>query len=216
MLYLPENLKKYRILKDLTQEDVAEFLGITAQSVSKWERGESYPDITFLPALANIFETSVDLLIGMDTIRAEETRFNIHKKAVGYQRSGDYDMAEKTYRDALLIYPNKPGMILGLASTLALKGNTDEAIELMERGLPLSINEKQKSTMRATLCFLYLKAGREDKANKLASELPHTRESREVIQPLIQQGLNNSEIDENTIYLRLFKEWFDKTSSNWT
>lgn len=124
MLYLPENLKKYRILKDLTQEDVAEYLGITAQSVSKWERGESYPDITFLPALANIFETSVDLLIGMDTIRAEETRYNIHKKAVGYQRSGDYDKAEKTYRDALLIYPNKPGMILGLASTLALKGNT--------------------------------------------------------------------------------------------
>lgn len=197
MLYLPENLKKYRILKDLTQEDVAEFLGITAQSVSKWERGESYPDITFLPALANIFETSVDLLIGMDTIRAEETRYNIHKKAVGYQRSGDYDMAEKTYRDALLIYPNKPGMILGLASTLALKGNTNEAIELMERGLPLSINEKQKSTMRATLCFLYLKAGREDKANRLASELPHTRESREVIQPLIQQGLDDEQIDEN-------------------
>lgn len=197
MLYLPENLKKYRILKDLTQEDVAEYLGITAQSVSKWERGESYPDITFLPALANIFETSVDLLIGMDTIRAEETRYNIHKKAVGYQRSGDYDMAEKTYRDALLIYPNKPGMILVLASTLALKGNTEEAIELMERGLPLSINEKQKSTMRATLCFLYLKTGKDDKANRLASELPHTRESREVIQPLIKQGLNVSQIDEN-------------------
>lgn len=197
MLYLPQNLKKYRILKDLTQEDVAEYLDITAQSVSKWERGESYPDITFLPALANIYETSVDLLIGMDTIRAEETRYNIHKKAVAYQRSGDYDMAEKTYRDALLIYPNKPGMILGLASTLALKGSTDEAIELMERGLPLSINEKQKSTMRATLCFLYLKAGREDKANRLASELPHTRESREVIQPLIQQGLDDEQIDEN-------------------
>ena len=80
MLYLPENLKKYRILKDLTQEDVAEYLGITAQSVSKWECGESYPDITFLPTLANIFETSVDLLIGMDKIRAEETRYNIHKR----------------------------------------------------------------------------------------------------------------------------------------
>ena len=197
MIYLPENLKKYRVLKNLTQEDVAEYLGITPQSVSKWERGESYPDITFLPALANIFETSVDLLIGMDTIRAEETRYNIHKKAVEYQRSGDYDLAEKTYRDALLIYPNNPGMILGLASTLALKGNTDEAIELMERGLPLSINEKQKATVRATLCFLYLKAGREDKANRLASELPHTRESREVIQPLIQQGFEDEQIDEN-------------------
>lgn len=120
MFYLPDNLKKYRILKDLKQEDVAGYLGITAQSVSKQERGESYPDITFLPALANIFETCVDLLIGMDTIRAEETRYNIHRKAVAYQRSGDYDKAEKTYRDALLIYPNKPGMILGLASILRL------------------------------------------------------------------------------------------------
>ena len=113
MLYLPENLKKYRLLKNLTQEDIAQYLGITAQSVSKWERGESYPDITFLPALANVFETSIDLLLGMDTIRAEETRLSIHKKAVAYQRDGDYDSAEKIYRDALLIYPNKPGMILG-------------------------------------------------------------------------------------------------------
>ena len=197
MIYLPANLKKYRIAKGLTQEDVAELLGITAQSVSKWERGESYPDITFLPALANIFETSVDLLIGMDTIRAEQTRFSVHQKAVAFQQSGDYDMAEKTYREALLIYPNMPGMILGLASTLALKGDTEEAIELIERGLPLSANEKQKSTLRAALCFLYLKAGKEDKASKLASELPHTRESREVIQPLIQQGLSASQIDEN-------------------
>lgn len=196
MLYLSENLKKYRILKNLTQEEVAEYLRITPQSVSKWERGESYPDITFLPALANIFETSIDLLVGMDAIRAEATRYSIHEKAVKYQRSGDYDSAEKTYRDALLIYPNKPGMILGLAGTLALKGNTEEAIELMERGLPISSNEKQKATMRAALCFLYRKAGYEDKANRLASELPHTRESREVIQPLIQQGLTEEEADE--------------------
>lgn len=197
MMYLSENLKKYRMKKELTQEDVAQMLGITPQSVSKWERGESYPDITLLPALANIFETSVDLLIGMDTIRAEETRYNIHKKAVAYLRSGDLDMAEQTYREALLIYPNKPGMILGLASTLALKGETEEAIELMERGLPISINEKQKATMRAALCFLYLKAGRADKAERLAGDLPHMRESREVIQPLIRQGLDDEQIDAN-------------------
>ena len=197
MLYLSENLKKYRSLKNLTQEDVAEYLGITPQSVSKWERGESYPDITFLPALANIFETSIDLLIGMDTIRAEQTRYNIHKTAVEFQRNGDYASAEKVYRDALLIYPNNPGMILGLAGVLALQGKSEEAIELMERGLPISINEKQKSTTRAALCFLYLKCGRKDKAEALASELPHTRESREVVQPLISKGLNDNEIDAN-------------------
>ena len=61
MFYLSENLKKYRSMKNLTQEDVAEYLGVTPQSISKWERGECYPDITFLPALTNIFETSIDL-----------------------------------------------------------------------------------------------------------------------------------------------------------
>lgn len=196
MLKLSENLKKYRIMKNLTQEDVATYLGITPQSVSKWERGEAYPDITFLPALANIFETSIDLLIGMDAIRGEEAIHNIHAKASACQRDGDYDLAEKTYRDALLLYPNKPGMILGLAGVLALKGEAEEAIELIERGLPLSDSEKQKSTMRATLCFLYLKAGKENKANQLASELPHMRESREVIQPLIQRGLDEKQMDE--------------------
>ena len=197
MMYLSANLKKYRIMKELTQEDVAEYLGITPQSVSKWERGESYPDITLLPALANIFETSVDLLLGMDTIRADETRRNIHKTAVEYQQSGDYAMAEKTYREALLSYPNDPGMLLGLAGVLALKGSTAEAIELTEKGLPLSENEKQRATMRAVLCFLYLKAGSEDKANRLASQLPHMRESREVIQPLIREGMDDAAIDEN-------------------
>lgn len=146
MFFLSQNLKKYRILKNLTQEDIAEYLNITPQSVSKWERGECYPDITFLPALANILGTSIDLLIGMDTIRAEQTRYTIHKNATELEKQGDYPAAEKLYRDALLIYPNKPGMILGLAGVLALQGKTEEAIEYMEKGLPLSNNEKQKAT----------------------------------------------------------------------
>lgn len=196
MFYLSENLKKYRIMNNLTQEDVAEYLGVTPQSVSKWERSECYPDITLLPTLANIFETSLDLLIGMDTIRSQETRYNIHRKATEYQRNGDYVSAEKVYRDALMIYPNDSGMLLGLAGVLALKGDSEEAINLIERGLSLSDNEKQKSTMRAALCFLYLKCGKVDKASQLASKLPHTRESREVIQPFIQKGIEDSEINK--------------------
>lgn len=132
----------------------------------------------------------------MDTVRAVETRYSIHKKANEFMRNGSLDLAEKVYRDALLIYPNKPGMMLGLASVLALKDELEEAIVLIEKGLPLSINEKQKATMRATLCFLYLKCGRTEKAKLLASELPHMRESREVIEPIIAQKLSSDEIGE--------------------
>ena len=206
MFYLAENLKKYRIKKNLTQEELADLLGLTPQSISKWERAESYPDITLLPALANIFETSIDLLIGMDTIRAEQTRYNIHSKATDLQRAGDYADAEKVYRDALLIYPNKPGMLLGLAGVLALQGKAEDAIAYIERGLPLSENEKQKATMRAVLCFLYLQCENSKKANMLASELPHMRESREVIQPLVQSTLDDTDIHRHIRVLLLGEE----------
>ena len=113
----------------------------------------------------------------MDTIRAEETRYRIHQTANQLQRLGDYQAAEKVYRDALLIYPNKPGMMLGLAGVLSLLGKYEEAIDWVERGLPLSSNEKQKATMRAVLCFLYLKSGLEKKADMLVRlsslTLPH-------------------------------------------
>ena len=66
MIYIGENIKKLRREKELTQETLADFLGVTFQSVSKWERGESYPDITLLPAIASFFDVSYDELLGFD------------------------------------------------------------------------------------------------------------------------------------------------------
>lgn len=206
MLYLSENIKKYRTEKNLTQEELAQYLQVSAQSVSKWERGESCPDISLLPALANIFETSVDLLLGMDTIRAEETRWQMHSEATNLQKAQKYDAAEKVYRDALRFYPGDASIILGLAGVLALQGNSEEAIELTERGLALAPGEKQKATMRAVLCFLYLKTGKKEKADLLAAALPHRRESREEIQPLIRRGISDEETDARIRYILLGEE----------
>ena len=51
----------------LTQDKLAELLGVTAQAVSKWENDQSCPDITMLPQLADIFSISIDALLGRDT-----------------------------------------------------------------------------------------------------------------------------------------------------
>lgn len=51
----------------LTQDRLAEQLGVTAQAVSKWENDQSYPDITMLPKLAEIFGISIDGLLGVTT-----------------------------------------------------------------------------------------------------------------------------------------------------
>ncbi len=70
-VYFGENLKKLRKSKKLTQESLAEFLGMSFQAVSKWERGETYPDITMLPVIAAFFGVTVDSLLGTDMIAKE-------------------------------------------------------------------------------------------------------------------------------------------------
>lgn len=55
-----DNLAQMRKVLQLTQEDVAEKLGVTRQSVAKWESGESVPDLDKCKQLADIFEVSLD------------------------------------------------------------------------------------------------------------------------------------------------------------
>ncbi len=66
-----ENIKRLRQEKGITQETLAGFLGVTFQSVSRWERNESYPDITLLPVIAEFFGISTDTLLGVDKSRDE-------------------------------------------------------------------------------------------------------------------------------------------------
>jgi len=58
--------------KGLTQEDLANYIGVSKASVSKWETGQSYPDITFLPQLATLFNISIDELIGYEPQMSKE------------------------------------------------------------------------------------------------------------------------------------------------
>ena len=71
-LTLGNQIKELRKQKNMTQEQLAEALGLTAQSVSKWETGLGYPDMTLIPILANIFGVSLDTLFGYDTAKLDE------------------------------------------------------------------------------------------------------------------------------------------------
>lgn len=55
-----ENLKKFRLAKGLTQEQVAEKLNVNSQTVSRWECGTTLPDVLTLPDLARLYEVTVD------------------------------------------------------------------------------------------------------------------------------------------------------------
>lgn len=75
----------------LTQEQLAEQLGITAQAVSKWENDQSCPDISVLPALADIFGVSTDVLLGRVQMPVPTTPTNADYSADDCDEDDDFD-----------------------------------------------------------------------------------------------------------------------------
>lgn len=188
-----DTLKRLRLQKGLTQEQLAEVFGVSAQAVSRWENNTSCPDITLLPGLAIYFDTSVDAIVGMDAIRKEETLRSIHGQVNDLVISGQTEQAITLIRDSLKIYPNDSGLLMSLGETLAHKKDdpaaTQEAISIAERVLQSNdVSTKAKGTTSANLLFLYLRAGRKDNANSLIRSLPHIWESREILMPEVYDG----------------------------
>lgn len=72
MLPISTVIRKLRRERNITQEEVAQALGVTYQSVSRWENGLAYPDIELIPKIAQLFHISTDVLFGTDLESMEE------------------------------------------------------------------------------------------------------------------------------------------------
>lgn len=64
MIFLVENLKKLRIKHKISQKQLADVIGVSQQSINKYENHNIEPDIDTLKSLANYFNTSIDYLVG--------------------------------------------------------------------------------------------------------------------------------------------------------
>ena len=64
-----QKIKELRQENGLTQEDLAEQLGVSFQAISRWENGTTYPDITLLPIIANMFDVTIDYLLDMESYK---------------------------------------------------------------------------------------------------------------------------------------------------
>ncbi|MCC0727363.1 MULTISPECIES: helix-turn-helix domain-containing protein [unclassified Clostridioides] len=75
-----EVIQTLRKEKSLTQEQLAKFIGVSTPAVSKWESGNSYPDIELLPVLADFFNVSVDKLLNYKVDLSEEEAMKVYKE----------------------------------------------------------------------------------------------------------------------------------------
>lgn len=105
-LNIGTNIKRLRLAKGLTQEQLAELLTISTAAVSKWEAKNTYPDITMLFPLAEIFGVSVDELLGYDEAKAKA---DVDKHLTDYRVlrvDGRFSQASELIKTARKNYPH--------------------------------------------------------------------------------------------------------------
>lgn len=111
-------IRKYRKIRNLTQEEMASRLGVSAPAVNKWENENSYPDITLLAPIARLLDISLDTLL---CFREELTMEEINEILREVNRRVKEETFEETFRWAkkkLEQYPNCEPLILNLAISL--------------------------------------------------------------------------------------------------
>ncbi len=186
-LMIGDKLKKLRLSRDLTQEELATHLGISYQAISKWERGDGYPDITMLPALARYFEVSVDELIGMDEISSASRLDEINRKWQENRERGNHAENVKLMRNALKTYPNNALLLIQLSASLErLDGSEKEKREYLKESIMLHrqiLKYCDDSQVRGAalfnICDAYYRYGDYEKALEYADKLPNLYKTRE-------------------------------------
>ena len=172
---LADTIRAFRKARSLTQQQLADALGVTVGAVYKWEANLSAPDLTLLVELADLFDTSVDVLLGYSV------KSNKHADTVARLReclhNRDTDGLAEAEK-ALLRYPNCFDIVYQSAKLYYLFGlmsgekpQLRRAIELMERAIVLLGQNTDPKISEFSITYdmagAYFELGEEEKALEL-------------------------------------------------
>ena len=180
VLNLSENIRRNRRESNLSQETFAERLGVSFQTISKWERGECYPDIEMLPKIANFFGITIDALMGADQNQEKEYVNALQEELRKCDIVRDENTLVRKAEEGLRKYPNNH-LLMAWIVYGAQNINPKRSIELGEY---LMINCRDPHILnwaRTELCYAYYKAGRQNEGIEAARRLPTVAQTRQAV-----------------------------------
>ncbi len=155
-LTLAENIRTFRKERGYTQEQRAELLGVTTGAVYKWESGQSVPELRLIVEMADVFDVSVDTLLGF---RMKDNRMEaVQKRIDALLRHRDPEALIEAEK-ALKKYPYSFEIVLGCAEAYLFfatgsRGGKEarRALELLERARLLQDQNKDPHVGELTIC----------------------------------------------------------------
>lgn len=134
-LSLSENIGRLRKERSMTQEQLAEALGVTAAAVSKWERGAAMPELNLIAEMADLFEVSIDALIGYRF--RNNDRQAVVARLRQYSHERDNEDAYADIEKSLKRYPNCFEVVYYSARIYRMRGFIQGNSEYTKRALTL-------------------------------------------------------------------------------
>ena len=169
------NIKKLRRERDITQEQLAEFLHLTPSAISQWETDRVLPDIQYLPKLAHLFKVSSDDILGINVEASDEEVNRIYKEVRELWCAARRSEAKKLCREGIDRFPNAYILMEELAWNLSYSSerkDIDESISLSERIRSNVTDESSRNFALGNLVAMYMKIGEIEKAKEIAESAP--------------------------------------------
>ena len=189
-ILLSEQLKRLRREKGTKQENLANHLCISTQAVSKWERGEGYPDITLLPAISSYYNVSIDDLLGVGEIEKKKKLLAYEEKSAELFRQGKSPERVKLWKEAKQEFPNELSVLYNLMWAFYAADrsqNFDEIIACGERILKESTDDSMRSGTIHCLCMAYYTEKKDVESAKKYANMAGATQANELM-PYILEG----------------------------
>lgn len=222
-LKIGEKICELRKAKGYTQEQLADQIGVTAPAVNKWEKENSYPDITLLRPLARILDTSLDHLLSYEENLSEE---EIDKLTVRLRRIFEEEGEEKGYEACeayLREYPTSLVLKMKIYSLYTersfLAADQEVRQRYTERGMELlnyvaaSKDIQYAPAAEISLASQYMTAGKFEEAKELIDGLPEYMAEKKTMYASIQMRQDRFEEAEAAYESILYKSVYNTQMS---
>lgn len=190
-----EILKELRKANGMTQEQVAEALNVSFQSISRWENSLSYPDVMLIPIIARLFDVSTDTLFDVDTTDCERMWDRYEQQYKEHRKNGNLAACRDEMQEALEQFPRDHHFMMNLAESLQHfeGGSAAERADHADGQYAVRIRllcervledcKKEQERLRATLllCKHYAASGNTNEAVQLANGVADFEHCREVL-----------------------------------
>ena len=170
-------IKELRKSCGITQEQLANSIGVSFQAVSKWENNIALPDITLAPVLASYFGVSIDELFGYNTEKIREKVLSIARRTVKFRESNQSE-GIKIIEEGLKEYPNNDILLENLLYLIDYCNDPDKTIEIASKIIDITKDNSIKYDALRFLAYAYKYKGDLESARKSLEQIPEIYFSR--------------------------------------